>query len=214
MSVLAISAHLPVVTAVVVDPSGAELARGKSAVAVAAPRPGWAEVVPEDLWQATLAAVREVLAVVDPTSLEAVRVAGEATTVLLWDEETLGAPRPGISSRDSRSADVAGRLAWLAEHEPHTWALVRAGRYVLGPVGSYLLARMTRGLWHVIDADSASATGLLDPATGSWSQDLCAAAGVPVDALPVIVPSSSEVGVTDPRTFLGLSVPVTARMLA
>ena len=30
------------------------------------------------------------------------------------------------------------KLTWLAEHEPHTWALVESGRYAVGTVDSYL----------------------------------------------------------------------------
>ena len=37
------------------------------------------------------------------------------------------------------------KLMWLAENEPHTWALVESGRYAIGTVDSYLIARMTRG---------------------------------------------------------------------
>ena len=52
---------------------------------------------------------------------------------------------------------------WLAEHEPHTWALVESGRYAVGTVDSYLIARMTRGTWHVTDVSNACRTLLLRP---------------------------------------------------
>ena len=54
------------------------------------------------------------------------------------------------------------KLTWLAEHEPHTWALVESGRYAIGTVDSYLVARMTRGTWHVTDVSNACRTLLFD----------------------------------------------------
>ena len=58
------------------------------------------------------------------------------------------------------------KLRWLAEHEPHTWALVESGRYAVGTVDSYLVARMTRGTYHVTDVSNACRTLLLDLTTG------------------------------------------------
>ncbi len=97
---------------------------------------------------------------------------------------------------------------WLAEHEPHTWALVEQGRYAVGTVDSYLVARMTRGTWHVTDVSNASRTLLLDLERGEWSEELCSLFGVPRDALPDLVPNWGEVGTTDPSTFCGLSLPI------
>jgi glycerol kinase len=97
---------------------------------------------------------------------------------------------------------------WLRENEPHTWALVEEGRYAVGTVDSYLIARMTRGTWHVTDVSNASRTLLWDLGTGEWSDELCELLGVPRDALPDVVPSWGEVATTDPRTFLGLELPI------
>ena len=68
---------------------------------------------------------------------------------------------------------------------------------------------MSRGTWHVTDAGSAAHTQLLDVGTGAWSDELCARVPVPRDALPEVVASTGRVAATDPRSFLGLEVPVT-----
>ena len=99
------------------------------------------------------------------------------------------------------------KLMWLAEHEPHTWALVESGRYAVGTVDSYLIARMTRGTWHVTDVSNASRTLLFDLESGDWSDELCELFGVPRDALPELVPNWGEIAPTDPSVFLGLSLP-------
>ncbi len=114
----------------------------------------------------------------------------------MWDAETLGSPRPAFAPGDQRG-NTAERLRWVAEHEPHTWALVEQGRYVVGPAASYVLARLTLGTWHVVDPTHATVIGpLVDDA--------------PEAALPELVASSGPVGSTQPRAFGGLAVPVTA----
>jgi glycerol kinase len=198
------------------------------------PRPGWVEHSPEEIWQATLEAVRAVLAEHPKDDLEAVGITNQRETVLLWDRETLGSPRRAIVWQDRRTADICTRmreagheervaeltglrldpyfsgtkLAWLAEHEPNTWALVESGRYAIGTVDSYLVARMTRGTWHVTDVSNASRTLLFDLQRGDWSDELCSLFGVPRDALPDLVPSWGHLATTDPRTFADLELPI------
>lgn len=234
MSVLAIDAGTTGVTAVVVTPDGAIAAKGYQEFAQHFPRPGWVEHTPEEIWQATLEATRSVLASYDAGLLRAVGITNQRETVLLWDRETLGSPRRAIVWQDRRTADIcselraaghedrvgeltglrldpyfsATKLRWLAEHEPHTWALVESGRYAIGTVDSYLVARLTRGLHHLTDVSNASRTLLFDLEAGDWSDELCALFGVPRDALPEVVPSWGELARTDARSFLGLELPI------
>ena len=234
MSVLAIDAGTTGVTAVVVERDGSIAAKGYEEFAQHFPQPGWVEHSPEEIWQATLQAVRDVLEGYDASRLEAVGITNQRETVLLWDRETLGSPRRAIVWQDRRTADLCTRLRdagheervgeltglrldpyfsgtklmWLAENEPHTWALVESGRYAVGTVDSYLIARMTRGTWHVTDVSNASRTLLFDLETGDWSEELCSLFGVPRDALPELVPNWGEIATTDPKTFLDLSLPI------
>lgn len=154
--------------------------------------PGRSELVAEDLWRTVLGVLRTVA---DEVPVSALSVTGPSASLLLWDTETLGSPRPAVLAPDRRAADPAAGLAWVAEHEPHTWALVLDERYAAGPVASYVVARMTRGLQHVTT----------DPA---WSADRAAELGVPAEALPELVPPGTEVGVTDPRLVLGMRLPI------
>ena len=234
MSVLAIDAGTTGVTAVVVTPDGQIAAKGYQEFPQHFPRPGWVEHAAEEIWQSTLEATREAVAQVDPLELRAVGITNQRETILLWDRETLGSPRRAIVWQDRRTADICTRLRdagheervteltglrldpyfsgtklmWLAEHEPHTWALVESGRYAVGTVDSYLVARMTRGAWHVTDVSNACRTLLFDLAEGDWSDELCSLFGVPRDALPELVPNWGEIATTDPKTFLDLELPI------
>src|SRR6478672_9455229 len=234
MSVLAIDAGTTGVTAVVVTPEGTIAAKGYQEFAQHFPKPGWVEHSPEEIWQATLEATRAALKSHDAADLDGIGITNQRETVLLWDRETLGSPRRAIVWQDRRTAEICERLegegheprvaeltglrldpyfsgtklAWLAEHEPNTWALVESGRYAVGTVDSYLIARMTRGTWHVTDVSNACRTLLLDLAEGDWSDELCSLFGVPRDALPELVPNWGEVATTDPKSFVDLSLPI------
>jgi glycerol kinase len=234
VSVLAIDAGTTGVTAVVVSADGHIAARGYREFAQHFPRPGWVEHAPEEIWQATLGATRQVLASYDAAELEAVGITNQRETVLLWDRETLASPRPAIVWQDRRTSAICERLreegheervaaltglrldpyfsgtklTWLRENEARTWALVEEGRYAVGTVDSYLVARMTRGTWHVTDVSNACRTLLFDLTTGDWSDELCSLFGVPRDALPDLVPSWGEIATTDPATFCGLELPI------
>jgi glycerol kinase len=234
VSILAIDAGTTGVTAVVVTPDGRIAAKGYEEFAQHFPQPGWVEHSPEEIWQATLEATRAALTQVDASELRGIGITNQRETVVIWDRETLGSPRRAIVWQDRRTADICGRLraqgheervteltglrldpyfsgtklVWLAEHEPHTWALVESGRYAIGTVDSYLIARMTRGTWHVTDVSNASRTLLFDLSTGDWSDELCSIFGVPRDALPDLVPNWGEIATTEPASFLGLELPI------
>ena len=129
---------------------------------------------------------------------------------MLWDRETLGAPRPALAADDRRaeSAQMDHRLAWLARHEPRTWAAVASGEYAVGGPAAYLVARLTRGTWHVTDVAAVARSGMGDLDTGTWSAAGCAAAGLPVDVLPEPVASWGVLDRTDARSFAGLELPI------
>jgi glycerol kinase len=163
-----------------------------------------------------------------------VGITNQRETAVIWDRRTLTAPRRAIVWQDRRSAGVCERLrsagheprvtevtglrldpyftgtklTWLAENEPELWAGVLDGSLAVGTVDSYLIARLTGGRRHVTDASNASRTLLFDIGSGSWSDEMCSLLGVPVPALPEVVPSWGVAGQTDPSAFLGLSVPV------
>lgn len=77
----------------------------------------------------------------------------------------------------------------------------------VGTLDSYLVARMTSGAAHLSDTSNASRTLLYDVQQGRWSDELCDLLGVPLSALPEVVPNWGEVARTDPATFLGIDAP-------
>jgi glycerol kinase len=231
MSVLAIDAGTTGVTALVVGEDGRVLSRGYQEFAQHFPQPGWVEHEPEEIWLAVLRACRVALR---GQTVTCIGVTNQRETAVVWDRQRLSAPRRAIVWQDRRTTQICDRLrdrgaepriasltglrldpyftgtklSWLAEHDAATWAGMTDGSLVTGTVDSYVIARLTGGARHVTDASNASRTLLYDLHTGGWSDELCELFGVPMSALPEVVPSYGEVGRTDPAAFLGLDLPI------
>jgi len=230
MSVLAIDAGTTGVTALVVGEDGRVLSRGYQEFAQHFPRPGWVEHEPEEIWVAVLQACRLAL---HGQTVTCIGVTNQRETAVVWDRQRLSAPRRAIVWQDRRTTGICDRLrssepriaaltglrldpyftatklTWLAENDPSTWTGVVEGSLVVGTVDSYVLARLTSGARHITDASNASRTLLFDLHTGDWSEELCSLFGVPLAALPEVVPSYGALGRTDPASFLGLDLPIT-----
>lgn len=217
MSILVVDAASDGVSAGLVDLDGARvLAVAHRDVAAHAGTYG-REQAPDEVWRAVLELVQEVLQeVVEQVGRE--HPGGAPTRIalashggaVLWDVETLGSPRHALAdpARSPRE--------WLVEvaaHEPHTWALVAEGRYAVGTLESYLLARMTRGTWQATDASHAHRTGLLDRAAHDWDARRTTALGIPTPSLPDVLASWGTAVPTEPRAFAGLALPVTAMVV-
>jgi len=119
MSVLAIDAGTTGVTALVVRADGTVAARGYQEFRQYYPHPGWVEHLPEDIWQATLAAGRQALdqAAVkvsgggeDPEPVTALGITNQRETAVVWDPSTLAAPRRAIVWQDRRTARICAEL--------------------------------------------------------------------------------------------------------
>jgi glycerol kinase len=231
VSVLAIDVGTTGVTALVVAEDGRVLTRGYAEFAQHFPQPGWVEHEPEEIWQAVLASCRAAL---DGQTVTCVGITDQRETAVLWDRRTLAAPRRAIVWQDRRTARLCDRLkdaghetrvaeltglrldpyftatklTWMAENDPRAWAGVVDGSTLLGTVDSYVVSRLTAGRRFVTDASNASRTLLFDLRAGAWSAELCELFGVPMSALPELVPSYGRIGRTDPGAFLGLDLPI------
>jgi len=67
----------------------------------------------------------------------------------------------------------------------------------LGTIDAWLIWNLTGGTVHATDPTNASRTMLFDIRTLQWSTALCELFGVPMSALPTVMPSSGRFGVTE-----------------
>src|SRR4029450_10320118 len=98
--------------ALLVTEDGDVVARGYQEFAQHFPRPGWVEHEPEEIWVAVQSArpkplpAGEQAGVAAPT---AIGITNQRETVVLWDRETLRAPRRAIVWQDRRTAALCQR---------------------------------------------------------------------------------------------------------
>jgi xylulokinase len=107
--ILGIDIGTTAVKAVLLDGSARIIAEAESPHDLRAPRPGWAEEVPDAWWQGAATVVRHVLHGRNP---KAVDVSGMVPALVLLDSS--GRPlRPSIQQNDARATD---EMRWFREH--------------------------------------------------------------------------------------------------
>ncbi|MDE1897162.1 MAG: glycerol kinase [Rhodospirillales bacterium] len=169
------------------------------------PQPGWVEHDPEELLNNIRALLR------GAGQVDAIGIANQGESCLAWDAQSGVAFSPVIVWQDARTGPAlqamdataharakelsglpldayfsASKLGWILRHSEAARAAHAAGRLRLGTTDAFFLDRLC-GVF-ATDAATASRTGLLDLPRGVWSDELCALHGVPVSALPPILP--------------------------
>ncbi|WP_237216181.1 glycerol kinase GlpK [Falsiroseomonas oryziterrae] len=199
------------------------------------PSPGWVEHEPEEIWQATLAVLREALAAGGARAgdVAGIGITNQRETTVLWDRATGRAVHRAIVWQDRRTADHCARLraegaaeaitartgllcdpyfsatklAWMLDNVAGARAAAERGDLAFGTVDSFVLWRLTGGRVHATDATNACRTMLYDIRRGDWDEELLRIFRIPRAVLPKIRDCASEFGTTDPA-LLGAAVPV------
>ena len=177
------------------------------------PRPGWQVQDPETILDATAAALTECVAAAHGADVIAVALSTAMHGLIGVDAE-LRPLTPLITWADARARAEArmlrasgratelhrrsgtpvhsmtplAKLMWLHRHEPR---ICEDTRWWLG-LKDYLLLRLTGVV--ATELSSASGTGLLDMRQRSWSPDAVELAGICVDQLPEILPTTATLG--------------------
>jgi len=199
------------------------------------PQSGWVEHDPEDIWRTVLATSREAVAQagVAARDIAAIGIANQRETAVVWDRASGKPIHNAIVWQDRRTAPMcrrlkdagaeaqiatrtgllldpyfsASKIAWLLDHIPGAGERAERGELAFGTVDSFLLWRLTAGAMHATDATNASRTALYDIHANTWSDELCAAFGVPRAMLPDVRDCAADYGVTAPELF-GAAIPI------
>jgi glycerol kinase len=213
-------------TCFVVDDELNVVGRGYAAVAVTTPRPGWVEQDPHELWASVERAAEAALADagVGAAAVDALGIANQRETTLVWNRRTGEPVYPAIVWQDRRTAERCGelpaetiRLRTGLTPDPYfsatklEWILretdAPADEVAFGTVDTWLVSRLTGGAAHATDVTNASRTMLLDLATLDWSDELCELFGVPRSLLPRVHASAETIG---EGRLLGATLPIAA----
>ena len=218
--------------AAAVSAEGVPLATAYREYPLLTPRPGWAELDPDVVWEATRSAVREVTSAgVAPPRAMAVSCLGEAVTPIDGQGRPLG---PSIVSFDRRAAACHERLVervgrdrferitglapmphytvakwnWLATEAPDIYRA--AAKLVC--YGDLVAARL--GLEPIIDHTMAARTLAFDQSSRSWDPGILEAAGVEEAKLPTPAPSGTVIGTIPPEHGRDLGLAPDAALIA
>jgi glycerol kinase len=197
------------------------------------PASGWVEHEAEDLWETSLAVMREAMAKagLGPQDIAGIGIANQRETTLVWDRRTGRPIHRAIVWQDRRTATAcaalreaghaeavaaatgllidpyfsATKVTWLLDNVAGAREAAERGELAFGTVDSFLLWRLTGGRVHATDATNAARTMLFDIRAGAWCPAMCALHRVPLSMLPEVRDCATEFGTTE---VLGGSIPV------
>jgi glycerol kinase len=184
------------------------------------PRPGWVEHDPEEIWANVELVIAQALAdaQLNPRDLEALGIASQRETTLVWDRESGRPVHRAITWQDTRTDRLVRELAerygndytrertglpltsyfagpklrWLFEHIDGLEQRAQRGEVLFGTVDAWLIWRLTGR--HLTDLTNASRTLLMNLRTLDWDDELLEMFGVPRAMLPQIRPSAEIYG--------------------
>ncbi len=211
--------------AVAFDEQGSVQAAAEREYGVVAPRAGWAEQDPEEVWESAVCAIHEVAAGLGGTVPKAIGVSVQGEAVIPVSEE-FRPLRRAILGMDGRAIAEASWLArqqeagklveisgspilatntlakmlWMKRNDPETW---RSSRYFL-LYEDFLVSRLTGR--PAISQSLASRTQLCDVAGNHWWEPALRWLGVPGNRLAPIVPSGTVVGTVVPHLCAAMNL--------
>ena len=225
LHVLAIDEGSTGVRALVFDQQSRLVGSTYSEISASFPQRGWVEQDPAHIWDTTRAVIGEALgrARLAPSSVQAIGIANQRATALVWARGTGVPVYPAISWQDVRTAArvtelleqgvftnamaSATKLEWILGHVPDGLARAERGELCFGTIDTWLAWQLSGGRLHVTDHSNASCTGLYDFIGGTWDDRIVGHLHLPSRLLASIGGSSEEYGRTDAAVF-GAAVPI------
>ncbi|MCU1390112.1 MAG: glpK [Ilumatobacteraceae bacterium] len=193
------------------------------------PQPGWVEHDAGEIWEAVKVTLHEVIEQL-PEPPRAIGITNQRETAVAWSRSSGKPLHRAIVWQDRRTAarcdtlTADGALPIVRERtglvlDPYfsgtkfAWMLTEGGvvdspDLALGTVDSWLLWNLTGGTVHATDPSNASRTMLFDIRSLAWDPDLCDLLGVPIAALPSVLPSSGRFGITSDVCGAPAGIPI------
>jgi glycerol kinase len=200
------------------------------------PQPGWVEHDPVEIFQTSLAVVKEAL---QQTGLTASQVKGlgitnQRETTVVWDRRTGKPVSNAVVWQCRRTAPICEelkqqgmvepvkdktglpvdayfsgtKLRWILDNVPDGQHRAEQGDLLFGTIDSWLVWNLTGGTVHITDYSNASRTMLFNINTMQWDKELLAQLEIPEAILPRAMPSSQVYGETAAGLLGNARVPV------
>ena len=199
------------------------------------PQPGWVEHNANEIWSTMLGVAVEAVmkAGATPEDIEAIGIANQRETTIVWDKAT-GEPVCNAivwqCRRTSKYCDElraegltdffrkktglvidayfsATKLRWILENVEGVRERAERGELLFGTVDTWLIWKLTHGRVHVTDYSNASRTMMFNITDLKWDEEILEKLGIPACMLPEVRPSSEVYGETEPF-YLGKTIPI------
>lgn len=221
--------------AILFDAKGAPLAQAGRPLEQFYPDDGWVEHDAEEIFNASVAVLREAVEKAGRTMDEvtAIGVTNQRETVVIWDKATGKPIHRAIVWQDRRTAPTCERLraagkeplvteitgllldpyfsgtkiAWILSAVEGARERALAGELLVGTMDTWVIWKLTGGAVHATDATNASRTLLFDIRTQAWSAEMLDMLEAPAQMLPRVLDCADDYGSTAPE-LLGSAVPI------
>jgi glycerol kinase len=204
MSILVVDVGTSGVRAAVVRPDASVEHVHHREVLPSTPAPGFVEFDAAAMGQAALEVAQAALA--GAGTVEAVGIANQRSSTIVWDRATGEPVGPGVGWQDLRTVGMC--LALQAEGirvAPNASATKlgflldmadadRTRDLCFGTVDTWVAWKLSNGSLHVTDLSNAAVTGMFRADGSGWSDPTLEALRVPPSVLPTVVDSSGVVG--------------------
>ena len=208
MSVLVVDVGTSGVRASIVRPDATVTHSHHAPVLPNSPAPGLVEFDAALMARAVMDVATAALS--DGGPVEAVGIANQRASTIVWDRATGEPLAPGIGWQDLRTvgtclvlqaegirlapnASATKLMAILDEVDPDRTRST-AGELAFGTVDSWVAWILSGSGEHVTDATNAAVTGLVNAADVTWDHELLERLRIPAALLPRIVDSSGPIG--------------------
>jgi glycerol kinase len=189
-------------------------------VALLQPQSGYVEQDPIALWNSVCTVIEACLVHAREMGAEiaGIAISNQRETALAWQRKSGQPVANAISWQCRRSAALcdrlsnhaadirrksglpldplvsAGKWAWILGTHPELAKTALEGEICFGNIDSWIVYNLTRGEVHATDHSNASRTALLNLNTLTWDEDLLNFFGIPLSAMPAILPSKGLLG--------------------
>ncbi len=192
------------------------------------PREDWVEADAEEIYNNTVAAVKQLALPRDPDATFSISIVNQRETVVLWDKKTGRPVYPAVMWQCRRGSAFCQELIdkgyettikertglipdtyfsgsgvkWILDNIPSVRERAERGDILMGTIDTWLIWKLTGGKQHVTDYSNASRTLLFNINTLEWDPDILRVFTIPAQMLPETKPSDSVFGETDVEGLL------------
>ncbi|MBN2088491.1 glycerol kinase GlpK [candidate division KSB1 bacterium] len=223
-------------TVLIFDKDGKIVSRGYKEFTQIYPQPGWVEHDPEEIWETTVAVIREALtsSQLNSQQIEAIGMTNQRETTVVWDKKSGKSIHPAIVWQCRRTQQICENLKnegltpffqqrtglvldayfsgtkiqWLLDNVPGARKKALDGDLLFGTIDTWLLWKLTGGKVHATDFTNASRTLIFNIHEQKWDVELLKILNIPGPLLPEVKNSAGLFGYTNFSQIFSAPVPI------